>query len=48
MEEAGVALPFELEPEPGVEGRELSLPAGDSVPLFRSLEMAAGFGSSCS
>jgi hypothetical protein len=48
LEEAGVAVPLELEPEPGVEGRELSLPAGDPVSLFRSLEMAAGLGSSCS
>jgi hypothetical protein len=43
LEEAGVVLPFELEPEPGVEGKELSLIAGDPVLLFRSLEIAAGF-----
>jgi hypothetical protein len=42
FEEAGVALPFELEPEPGVEGSELLLLPAEPVLLFSSLEMAAG------
>lgn len=42
FEEAGVALPFELEPELCVDGKELLLLAAEAVLLFKSLEMAAG------
>lgn len=44
FDEAGVALPLELElePEPIVEGRELSLLPADPVFLLSSLEIAAG------
>jgi hypothetical protein len=42
FEEAGVAVPFELTPEPGVEGSELLLLPADPVLVFSSLEMAAG------
>jgi hypothetical protein len=42
LEEAGVAVPLELEPEPGVEGSEPLLLAGEPESLFRSLEIAAG------
>ena len=42
FEDAGVALPFELEPEPGVDGSELLLLPAEDVVLFKSREMAAG------
>jgi hypothetical protein len=42
FEEAGVAVPFELTPEPGVEGSELLLLPADPVLLFSSRDIAAG------
>lgn len=42
FDEAGVALPFELEPELRVDGKELLLLAADAVLPLKSLEIAAG------